>query len=228
MKKILVGIGVLAVFLFAVQSSLPSVADGLIKGAIVSTADVDDVTVETHKTPAMLMLLGKFDSIDVSAQGLKSGKVKFQSFDVELKNIHIDISEVLLHQQLSVESMDSAKLRAEFAEDDLAALLNRSMQGLTNATVRILPGGVKVGGEFNVGGLLKTLVEIDGNIIEKNNAIVFRTGQFSIAQGSLGRFGGNLATDIVLVDLNSMPFDVKVKNIILKDGVAEIYADSVR
>jgi hypothetical protein len=56
--------------------------------------------------------------------------------------------------------------------------------------------------------------------------IIFRTGQFNIAQGALGKFGGNLAADIVLVDLNKMPINVTVKNIILKDGSVEIYADS--
>lgn len=228
MKKYIALFSVLAVCLLLVQSSLPSMANGLIKGAIVSASEADNVIVETRKTPAIMMLLGRFDAVDVSVQGLKAGKVKFESFDVAIDNLHIDIGEVLLHRQLSVKSMDSAKLRASFAEADLAVLLKQSVHGLDSATVRILPDGVKVAGEFNLGGLFKTLVEIDGSILEQDNVILFRTGHFSVAQGSLGRFGGSLATDIVLVDLKELPFDVAVKNIVLRDGSAEVYADSVR
>jgi hypothetical protein len=212
--------------IFAVQLFLPSLIEGLLKGTLVSALDADNVEVAVKKEPSFMMLLGEFDEADISLLGLKDGKVKFESFNVKLTGVNVDAKDIWLNKKLSVDSIKKAELTAAFSEAGLASIVEKSVQGISGAKVRLTPDGATVTGEFKLGGLLKTQVEIDGEIVALGDEIIFRTGQFNIAQGALGKFGGNLAADIVLVDLNKMPINVTVKNIILKDGSVEIYADS--
>jgi len=226
MKKMVGVFAALVALLFVVQLMLPQLAGGLLRSAVTVATGADNVQVTAEKSPPLLMLLGRFDEINVSAQGLQSGRLKFKTVTVKLKNVRADMAEMLIGGKLSVDSMDTAELKAVFSEEDLTALLASSLRDVANPKVVLTPEGAKVTGEISLGGFLHTTVELNGSILEKENKIVFKTGQFNVAQGALGKFGGNLSADIVLADLNKMPIDVTVKNIVLKDGFAEIYADS--
>lgn len=221
----LVGGVVAAVFALS-QFLLPAAVNEIVSGAMLSLTDTDKVEVQVEEFPAIYMLGGHFDRIAVRASDARADKIVFDAFEMNLKNIQIDMLNLILRRSLTLRSAEDITLRAVVSEAQLASTINQSVKGARDAEVSILPDKVTVRSKLAIGGLVSATVVLEGKIVAEDGQIVFKTHNASIDNALLGRFGGSVFTSLVLVDLNKLPFDVRVKNVALDDGKAMIYADN--
>ena len=218
--------GIIILFLIFGQILIPKAVSNVINKSIVTLTNAEKVDVEVKKDPALLMLTGQFDDIVIKAERAKTDKVIFDQFDINLHNVRIDMGELMKTYQLGNASIEGVVLRAYVSQAELAHAINQSVKGAKDAKVEITPEQVKVSSILNIGGLINAEIRLEGTIASEAGKIVFKTEKFYIDNGMIGNFSGKLFTDLVLLDLKQLPFNVEVKSVVLEQGRAVIVADN--
>ena len=220
--------GILVLLLAFSQILLPLAISDVIATAMTKLTSADKVEARADKSPAIMMLAGNFDTISVKAIGAKTDKVVFDEFDIDLNNVHVDMASLIQNRSLTMKSVDDVTVRAVISEAELARTINQTVKGAKNAEVSITPEKVTATSRLSMGGLVNAKVILEGRFVSTDHTIIFHTEHFQINNSMMGKFGGALLTDITLIDLKKLPFDVTVKNITLEQGKAVVYAESHR
>lgn len=226
-RFIMIG-GALILLLVFSEFLLPSAISDVVATAMKNVTSADQVNAKVEKSPAIMMLAGNFDAITVKVKNAKTDQVVFDEFDVTLQNAQVDMANLIQKRNLTMKSVEDVTIKAIVLEDELARAMNQSVKGIKNAKVSITPGKVTATGSFSMGGFINAKIILEGNIITTDQKIVFHAEHFQIDNSMVGKFGGTLVTDLTLVDLKKLPFDVTVKNVTLEEGKAVVYADSHR
>lgn len=227
-RRLMIIGGILIILLAFSQILLPLAISDVIATSMTKLTSADKVEAIADKSPAFMMLAGNFDTISVKAAGAKTDKVVFEEFDMNLKNIHIDMGSLIQNRMITMKSVDDVTVKAVISETELARTINQSVRGAKNAEVHITPEKVTATSMLSIGGLVNAKVILEGKILSTDHTIIFHTEHFQIDNSMMGKFGGALLTDITLIDLKKLPFDVAVKNITLEQGKAVVYAESHR
>lgn len=217
---------VLAFILFFSQFLLPVAIADILGDAMATATRAEKTDAQVEKMPALMMLGGSFDHVRVHAEAAKTDKITFDRFDVEMKQVKVDMYSLVRTRKLEDVSAQSVKVEAVVSENELARAINKSVKGAKDAKVTITPEKVSAEGMVSIGGVVNAKVRLEGKIISQDGKIVLKTENFQINHGIVGKLGGKMLTDLVLVDLMDLPFHVTVKNIILEQGRAVIHADN--
>ncbi len=218
--------GIIILFLVFGQYFIPKLVSDMIGKSVATLTNADKVDIEVNKNPALLMLNGQFDDIIIKAERAKTDKVVFDQFDINLHNVHIDMGNLMKTHQLTNASIEDVAIHAYVSQEELANTINKSVKGAKDAKVEITPEQVKVFSLLNIGGLINAQIRLEGTIVGEAGKIVFKTEKFHIDNGIIGNFSGKLFTDLVLLDLDKLPFNVEVKSVVLEQGRAVIVADN--
>ncbi len=227
-RRLMIMGGILILLLAFSQILLPLAISEVIGVAMTKLTSADKVEARADKSPAIMMLAGNFDTISVKAFGAKTDKVVFDEFDINLSNIDVDMGSLIQNRTLTMKSVEDVTVKAVISEAELARTINQTVKGTKNAEVSITPEKVTATSMLSMGGLVNAKVILEGKFVSTDNAIIFHTEHFQVNNSIMGKFGGALLTDITLVDLKKLPFDVTVKNITLEQGRAVVYAESHR
>lgn len=217
---------VLALILFFSQFLLPIAIADILGDAMATATRAEKTDAQVEKMPALLMLAGNFDHVRVHAEAAKTDKITFDRFDVEMKQVKIDMYALVRTRKLEEVSAQSVKVEAVVSENELAHAINKSVKGAKDAKVSITPEKVTAEGVVSIGGVINAKVRLEGKIVSQDGKILLQTENFQINHGVVGKLGGKMMTDLVLVDLVELPFHVTVKNITLEQGRAVIHADN--
>lgn len=218
--------GIVIILLLFSQFLVPAAISDVATGAIKTLANAEKVEVEVKKFPAVLMLGGQFDEINVKAAGVLTDRIVFDAIDLYVKQADLDMATLVRTRTLAMHSVGDIVVKGVLSEAQLASTINKTVKGAKNAEVKISPDKVKVKSTISIGGMINAAIALEGKFIVSNDKIVFTTEHFNIDNGILGKFGGSIFTDLVLVDLKQLPFDVTVKDIVLEEGRAVIYANN--
>ncbi|MDF2565416.1 MAG: hypothetical protein K0Q53_1811 [Massilibacillus sp.] len=227
-RRLMIIGGILILLLAFSQILLPLAVSDVIGAAMTKLTSADKVEARADKSPAIMMLAGNFDTISVKATGAKTDKVVFDEFDINLSNINVDMGSLIQNRTLTMKSVEDITVKAVISEAELARTINQTVKGAKNAEVSITPEKVTATSVLSMGGLVNAKVILEGKFISTDHTIIFHTEHFQVNNSIMGKFGGALLTDITLIDLKKLPFDVTVKNITLEQGRAVVYAESHR
>jgi len=227
-RRLMIMGGIFVLLLAFSQILLPFAISDVIGAAMTKLTSADKVEAKAEKSPAIMMLAGKFDTISVKATGAKTDKIVFDEFDIKLNNVHVDMASLIQNRSLTMKSVDDVTIKAVISEAELARTINQTVKGAKNAEVSITPEKVTATSRLSMGGLVNAKVILEGKFVSTDHTIIFHTEHFQIDNSMMGKFGGVLLTDITLIDLKKLPFDVTVKNISLEQGKAVVYAESHR
>lgn len=226
LRRLTIWGGVFIILIGLSQVFLPMiVSDGMAK-AVKVFADAKEVEVTAEKFPALFMLGGNFDKITINAKGAQTDKIVFDEFMVHLDEVQIDALGFFKQNEFLLKNVKNAEITAVVSEAELASLINRKIKGAKNAEVMITPQKVVVKSMISLGNVMNAAVGLEGKIIVSDNRIVFTTEHFNIDNKNFGKFSGSVFTDLVLVDFKQLPFEVKVKKLILEDKKVLIQADN--
>lgn len=220
---VVVFIGILGI---SSELLLPKILSTVISQGMMKVTGSDHVDVSLTKKPAILMLDGQFDQIRIVADHAKIDKITFSQMSIALHNARLNMGKLLGSRMVDLQSVDGVSIAAVVEQDDLAQYLNHSVKGVKNAVVAITPDKIKASSTFAIGGFANVAVSLEGRIVGDGQKIKFVTERFLINNTLTGNIGGSVLTEIPLLDLNKLPFNVTVRDIVMENGKVTIYLDN--
>lgn len=225
-KRLIFGILLIVVLVMGSELVLPKIMSTVVSQGMMNVTGSDRVDASLSKKPAILMLDGQFDEISIQADHAKIDKMVFSRMKIALHNAHLNMGKLISSRIVDLQSVDGVTIAAVVGQDDLAQYLNQSVKGVKNATVVITPDKVKASSTFAIGGFANVAVSLEGRIVGDGQKIKFVTDRFLINNTLTGNIGGSILTEIPLVDLNKLPFNVAVRDIVMENGQVTIYLDN--
>ena len=225
-KRLIFVMVLLLVLVMGSELLLPKIMSTVVSQGMMNVTGSDRVDASLSKKPAILMLGGQFDEITVQADHAKIDKMVFSQMKITLYNAHVNMGKLISSRILDLQSVDGVTMVAVVGQDDLAQYLNHSVKGVKNAAVVITSDKIKASSTFAIGGFANVAVSLEGRIVGDGQKIKFVTDRFLINNTLTGNIGGSILTEIPLVDLNKLPFNVSVRDIVMGNGQVTIYLDN--
>ncbi|MDU2063547.1 MAG: DUF2993 domain-containing protein [Sporomusaceae bacterium] len=223
-KLLLLLFFLLVIFGGAAELLLPSWTAAYGAESLKELTGSEQVTLQTEKHPAILMLSGQFDTVKIDAKNAKLDKLTVSSMQAELKGLQLDMNSLLLQRRFTVQSVDTVNLKAVVTEKELAQFLDANVKGSKNATVTVKPDKITVSSQLSLGGLMALSITLEGKIAADGQKIKFVTERFLLNHSPVGNLGGSILTEIPLADTKKLPFGTTIQNIVNEDGQIVIYA----
>jgi len=220
----LLAIGLLLVI--AAQFLLPWLVSGFVARSVGDQIRAEQITAKVTKTPALLMLGGKFDEVAISAVKAQIGRIVFQEMSIVASAAAIDMTALLRDRRFVMESAGKIELSGVITQEELSRYLNANVKNVKNAVVTVRDGRVAIDAQLVIIGPIAVKVTLDGRIVGDDRQIRFVTEQFSLNDGLAGNISGALLTEIPLADLKQLPFAVGVREIVMEQGRIIVYMDS--
>lgn len=225
-KRLLWGLVLVLMLVAASELLLPTVMSNAVNQGLMSLTGSDNVVAKLSKRPAVLMLGGKFDSIQITAEHAKIDKFIFSEMSIALTNAQLDMGKLIGSRVVDLQSVDDVDIVAVVSQDELARYLNQTVKGVKNAAVVITPDKVKASSTLAIGGIVNVAISLEGRIVSDGQIVKFVTDRFLVNNMSTGNIGGSLLTEIPLVDVNKLPFHVNVRNIVMENGKVSLFLDN--
>ncbi len=214
----------LALLVIISEVLIPWTAAALMTGGMKKIVGSQQVDVKAQKSPGLFMLGGKFNKINVDAVNAKIGKVVFSDVKATLRDVEIDIGELLGERRLQFKSLGTTDLVAQIGQEQLAKVVNDNIKGVQNTKVAMTPEGVHITTQLTFGPF-KADITLEGRIITDGNSIKLVTQKVALQNG-IGNLGGGLSTEITLVEVQQLPFGVKLRQVVMDNGRVSLYADN--
>jgi hypothetical protein len=225
-RRLSVVVLVIIAVLVASEVLLPYFIAGLVARAMQPVVGTDALQVKTTRSPAVYMLGGSFDLVDIQAAGARIDKITFSDLHAVLSDVQLDMEALLVRRTLVLKTVRDVDLTAVITQEELSRFLNQSVRGVKNAVVTIAGGKVQVSSNFALGPIAQIAIVLDGRIVGDGQKLKFVTERFLLNNTAVGNIGGALLTEIQLVDLKKLPFGVGVRSISMEDGKVVIYSDN--
>lgn len=218
----------LVMLLAAVEVILPKLVSDAVAQGLRELTGSNQVTARVDKTPAVLMLDGNFDRVMADVNEVKTEKITFRNMHINLTDVKLDVKTLLTSRKLVIEQVKDVELTAIIGQEELATYLNNSVKGIKNAVVKITPDKVQVSSALTFGGIARVDIRLEGRIASdrENRRITFVTERFWLNNSPVGNIGGSLLTEVPLVDLRKMPFNVNVRDVTMEENQIIIYTDN--
>lgn len=228
MRRLTTFILFIVMVLAAVEIILPKIVSDAVAQGLRDMTGSKQVTAKVDKSPAILMLDGKFDRVSADASDVKTEKITFRTMHIMLTGVDVDTPSLLTSRKLVLNKVNDVEVTATIAQEELATFLNSSVKGVKNAVVNITPGKVEVSSALALGGFARVDVKLEGRIAgdRENKRIKFVTDKFLLNNTPVGNIGGSLLTEVPLVDLKKLPFGVNVRDVVMEQGQVIIYTDN--
>lgn len=225
-KRPILILAVIVALFVAGEVLLPAAVSEIVAQGMTSQTGSDNVNARVEKSPALLMLAGRFDKITVDAVNARVDKLVFSQFHAVLTDVALDMNTLLSRRLVALTSVGAVDLTAEIGQDELARYLNQTVKGVKNAAVVITPGKVQATSSFAVGTFANVGITIEGRVVADDQKIKFVTEKFLFNNSLVGNIGGGVLTEIPLIEMKKLPFGVTVRDITMEQGKIVIHADN--
>ena len=210
---------------FSVEFLLPQIASNAVAQGMADLTGSQQVKALVTKSPAMAMLSGSFDSVDVEIREAKLDKIIFSQLQVHLTGVQLHRENLFLRRIITLEQVGEAALTAVISQEEVARYLNQNVKGVKNAVVTISTGKMQAVSSVGLGGFT-VAVAVEGRIISDGRKLSFVADRFGLNNAATGNLSGMMLTEIPLVDLQKLPFGVTVREVILDQGKLTLLADN--
>ena len=206
------------------QLLLPTLAEKTAQTHLMTRTKAESASVSLHTTPFVLLLLGQVDTVNMKAENAMLGQVRVQELELRGENMRVDLSALDSTDGSAVKRADKLELRGVVSADALRELLQKKVERLQNVEVTIEPETIRVTAQAKIAGRMAD-INLEGRVLGENGGIYFRMTKLDIKNAILGKAViGNFFGDILLVNLNQLPFRTELDDVVQKDGQVEITA----
>ena len=208
---------ILIILIVFSQLLLPTIAAKTLQSRLTMASKARAMQVQVSAMPAVLLLFGQIDQLDIAAEQAMLGQVRVDSLRLTGRNVSLPV-DVMVSGQLAVQAADELNLSAVVTADDLLELLQRKVDKLQNAEVTIAPELITVSGQAKILGRMAD-IRMEGQVLEEDGNIYFRMTKLDIKNAILGKaLLGNFFGDIMLVDLKKLSLPVELDDVLQQDG----------
>ncbi|WP_289129492.1 DUF2993 domain-containing protein [uncultured Megamonas sp.] len=207
MRKLLIGlILVVVIALAGATYILPTYISNQISGRIERSLQTDSVSANIETSPSFMMLFGQVDNIDIEATNIKLDKVNLNELSLKGKNIEISVQDLLLARRLVINSADNLTITGLIDENNLAQLLAKEVDKISDIAVKITPDNVEATGKISFLGQEAT-INVKGIIVVEGKNLLFRITDANTENRLFGKIGISFTKDIFLVSTDKLPLE---------------------
>lgn len=207
MRKLLIGlILVVIIALAGVTYILPTYISNQISGRIERSLQTDSVSANIETSPSFMMLFGQVDNIDIEATNIKLDKVNLNKLSLKGENIEISVQDLLLARRLVINSADNLTITGLIDENNLAQLLAKEVDKISDIAVKITPDNVEATGKISFLGQEAT-INVKGIIVVEGKNLLFRITDANTENRLFGKIGISFTKDIFLVSTDKLPLE---------------------
>ena len=195
MRKLLIGlILVVVIALAGATYILPTYISNQISGRIERSLQTDSVSANIETSPSFMMLFGQVDNIDIEATNIKLDKVNLNELSLKGENIEISVQDLLLARRLVINSADNLTITGLIDENNLAQLLAKEVDKISDIAVKITPDNVEATGKISFLG-------------QEAKNLLFRITDANTENRLFGKIGISFTKDIFLVSTDKLPLE---------------------
>lgn len=207
MRKLLIGlILVVVIALGGATYILPTYISNQISGRIERSLQTDSVNANIETSPSFMMLFGQVDNIDIEATNIKLDKVNLNELSLKGENIEISVQDLLLARRLVINSADNLTITGLIDENNLAQLLAKEVDKISDIAVKITPDNVEATGKISFLGQEAT-INVKGIIVVEGKNLLFRITDANTENRLFGKIGISFTKDIFLVSTDKLPLE---------------------
>ncbi len=207
MRKLLIGlILVVVIALAGATYILPTYISNQISGRIERSLQTDSVSANIETSPSFMMLFGQVDNIDIEATNIKLDKVNLNELSLKGENIEISVQDLLLARRLVINSADNLTITGLIDENNLAQLLTKEVDKISDIAVKITPDNVEATGKISFLGQEAT-INVKGIIVVEGKNLLFRITDANTENRLFGKIGISFTKDIFLVSTDKLPLE---------------------
>lgn len=207
MRKLLIGlILVVVIALAGATYILPTYISNQISGRIERSLQTDSVSANIETSPSFMMLFGQVDNIDIEATNIKLDKVNLNKLSLKGENIEISVQDLLLARRLVINSADNLTITGLIDENNLAQLLAKEVDKISDIAVKITPDNVEATGKISFLGQEAT-INVKGIIVVEGKNLLFRITDVNTENRLFGKIGISFTKDIFLVSTDKLPLE---------------------
>lgn len=207
MRKLLIGlILVVVIALAGATYILPTYISNQISGRIERSLQTDSVSANIETSPSFMMLFGQVDNIDIEATNIKLDKVNLNELSLKGENIEISVQDLLLARRLVINSADNLTITGLIDENNLAQLLAKEVDKISDIAVKITPDNVEATGKISFLGQEAT-INVKGIIVVEGKNLLFRITGANTENRLFGKIGISFTKDIFLVSTDKLPLE---------------------
>lgn len=207
LRKLLIGlILVVIIALAGATYILPTYISNQISGRIERSLQTDSVSANIETSPSFMMLFGQVDNIDIEATNIKLDKVNLNELSLKGENIEISVQDLLLARRLVINSADNLTITGLIDENNLAQLLAKEVDKISDITVKITPDNVEATGKISFLGQEAT-INVKGIIVVEGKNLLFRITDANTENRLFGKIGISFTKDIFLVSADKLPLE---------------------
>lgn len=207
MRKLLIGlILVVIIALAGATYILPTYISNQISGRIERNLQTDSVSANIETSPSFMMLFGQVDNIDIEATNIKLDKVNLNELSLKGENIEISVQDLLLARRLVINSADNLTITGLIDEKNLAQLLAKEVDKISDIAVKITPDNVEATGKISFLGQEAT-INVKGIIVVEGKNLLFRITDANTENRLFGKIGISFTKDIFLVSTDKLPLE---------------------
>lgn len=207
MRKLLIGlILVVVIALAGATYILPTYISNQISGRIERSLQTDSVSANIETSPSFMMLFGQVDNIDIEATNIKLDKVNLNELSLKGENIEISVQDLLLARRLVINSADNLTITGLIDENNLAQLLAKEVDKISDIAVKITPDNVEATGKISFLGQEAT-INVKGIIVVEGKNLLFRITDANTESRLFGKIGISFTKDIFLVSTDKLPLE---------------------
>lgn len=225
LRKLLIGlILVVIIALAGATYILPTYISNQISGRIERSLQTDSVNANIETSPSFMMLFGQVDNIDIEATNIKLDKVNLNELSLKGENIEISVQDLLLARRLVINSADNLTITGLIDENNLAQLLAKEVDKISDIAVKITPDNVEATGKISFLGQEAT-INVKGIIVVEGKNLLFRITDANTENRLFGKIGISFTKDIFLVSTDKLPLEgAKFTRVEQQDGQVLIEA----
>lgn len=225
LRKLLIGlILVVVIALAGATYILPTYISNQISGRIERSLQTDSVNANIETSPSFMMLFGQVDNIDIEATNIKLDKVNLNELSLKGENIEISVQDLLLARRLVINSADNLTITGLIDENNLAQLLAKEVDKISDIAVKITPDNVEATGKISFLGQEAT-INVKGIIVVEGKNLLFRITDANTENRLFGKIGISFTKDIFLVSTDKLPLEgVKFTRVEQQNGQVLIEA----
>lgn len=207
LRKLLIGlILVVVIALAGATYILPTYISNQISGRIERSLQTDSVSANIETSPSFMMLFGQVDNIDIEATNIKLDKVNLNKLSLKGENIESSVQDLLLARRLVINSADNLTITGLIDENNLAQLLAKEVDKISDIAVKITPDNVEATGKISFLGQEAT-INVKGIIVVEGKNLLFRITDANTENRLFGKIGISFTKDIFLVSTDKLPLE---------------------
>ncbi|WP_287793239.1 DUF2993 domain-containing protein, partial [Megamonas sp.] len=132
--------------------------------------------------------------------------VNLNELSLKGENIEISVQDLLLARRLVINSADNLTITGLIDENNLAQLLAKEVDKISDIAVKITPDNVEATGKISFLGQEAT-INVKGIIVVEGKNLLFRITDANTENRLFGKIGISFTKDIFLVSTDKLPLE---------------------